>query len=77
MTRATEGLARSVQTRLVSHAKAIVQVAGDTPCPDLPFGRKYTVIGMLTSPVGVVQVVTVWLEEPGRAGVRLVTVQPR
>ena len=41
------------------------------------FGRKYTVIGVLTGPVGVVQVVTVWLEEPGRAGVRLVTVQPR
>ena len=32
---------------------------------------------VLTGPVGVVQVVTVWLEEPGRPGVRLVTVQPR
>jgi hypothetical protein len=41
------------------------------------FGRKYTVVGMLTGPVGVVEVVTVWLEETGRAGVRLVTVQPR
>jgi hypothetical protein len=44
---------------------------------DTPFGRKYTVMGKLTGPAGVVQVVTVWLEEPGMAGVRLVTVQPR
>ena len=44
---------------------------------DTPFGRKYTVPGMLIRPVGVVRVVTVWLEEPTRAGVRLVTVQPR
>jgi hypothetical protein len=29
-----------------------------------PFGRKYTVIGTLTGPIGVVQVATVWLEEP-------------
>jgi len=44
---------------------------------DTPFGRKYTVPGMLIGPVGVIRVVTVWLEEPVRAGVRLVTVQPR
>jgi hypothetical protein len=44
---------------------------------DTPFGRKYTVPGTLVGPVGVVQVVTVWLERPARDGVRLVTVQPR
>ena len=44
---------------------------------DTPFGRKYTVPGTLIGPVGVIRVVTVWLEEPVGAGVRLVTVQPR
>lgn len=44
---------------------------------DFEFGRKYTVPGELVGPLGSTQVLTVWLQEPGRAGVRLVTVRPR
>jgi uncharacterized protein DUF6883 len=41
------------------------------------FGRKYTVPGELRGPAGVAQVLTVWIQETGQQGVRLVTVRPR
>jgi hypothetical protein len=40
------------------------------------FGRKYTVPGELHGPTGSARVVTVWIQESGRQGVRLVTVRP-
>lgn len=44
---------------------------------DFEYGRKYTVPGELTGSAGRLQVLTVWIQEPGRADVRLVTVRPR
>jgi hypothetical protein len=44
---------------------------------DFEFGRKYTVVGELRGPAGAAHVLTVWIQEPGQAGVRLVTVRPR
>jgi hypothetical protein len=44
---------------------------------DFEFGRKYTVPGELKGPAGGMQVLTVWIQERGRANVRLVTVRPR
>ena len=44
---------------------------------DIEFGRKYTVPGDLKGPAGTIQVLTVWIQEPGRADIRLVTVRPR
>lgn len=44
---------------------------------DTEFGRKYTVPGDLRGPAGVAEVLTVWIQESGRADVRLVTVRPR
>ena len=70
-------LHRQTADAFVSEIQRLASSGKVSETEDTPFGRKYTVIGMLTGPVGVVQVVTVWLEEPGMAGVRLVTVQPR
>jgi hypothetical protein len=56
------GLARCVRTKLSE---------------DIAFGRKYTVPGELKGPAGIAQVLTVWIEEAGQPGVRLVTVRPR
>jgi hypothetical protein len=40
-------------------------------------GRKYTVVGELRGPAGAARVSTVWIQEPGKSSVRLVTVRPR
>jgi hypothetical protein len=39
--------------------------------------RKYTVPGELRGPAGSTRVLTVWIQEPGQVGIRLVTVRPR
>ena len=44
---------------------------------DTEFGRKYTVPGDLRGSTGSLQVVTVWIQETGPEGVRLITVRPR
>jgi hypothetical protein len=44
---------------------------------EIEFGRKYTVVGELRGPAGAARVLTVWIQEVGRADVRLVTVRPR
>ena len=55
-----------------------IAVAGEVAeVEDTEFGRKYTVAGDLKGPAGSVQVLTVWIQEPGQADVRLVTVRPR
>ncbi len=74
---ASAGFTDSTADAFVWEIRRLASSGEVSETEDTPFGRKYTVIGMLTGPVGVVQVVTVWLEETGRAGVRLVTVQPR
>jgi hypothetical protein len=43
---------------------------------DFEFGRKYTVPGELRGPIGSARVLTVWIEDSGREGVRLVTIRP-
>lgn len=74
---ASAGFTASTVDAFVSEIRRLASSGEVSETEDTPFGRKYTVSGILTGPVGVVQVVTVWLEEPGRPGVRLVTVQPR
>jgi hypothetical protein len=55
-----------------------IAAAGDVAeAEDFEFGRKYTVPGELRGPAGTVLVLTVWIQEPGQADVRLVTVRPR
>jgi hypothetical protein len=44
---------------------------------DTEFGRKYTVPGSLVGAKGTLAVLTVWIQEPRREDVRLVTVLPR
>ena len=44
---------------------------------DTSFGRKYTIGGELRGPTGATQILTVWIQEPGRSGPRLVSVRPR
>ena len=44
---------------------------------DTEFGRKYTVHGELAGPRGAAWVSTIWIQERGKAHVRLVTVRPR
>ena len=43
---------------------------------ETPFGRKYTVLGVLAGPSGSREVSTVWFQEAGQERVRLVTVRP-
>ena len=43
---------------------------------DTPYGRKYTVRGVLSGPTGTLDVATVWFLEPHQQTVRLVTVRP-
>ena len=74
---ASAGFSGGTADAFVSAIRRLASSGEVSRTEDTPFGRKYTVIGALAGPVGVVEVVTVWLEEPGRAGVRLVTVQPR
>jgi hypothetical protein len=74
---ASAGFTDRTPDAFVSELRRLAWSGEVSETEDTPFGRKYTVVGMLAGPVGVVEVVTVWLEEPGRAGVRLVTVQPR
>ena len=44
---------------------------------DTVFGRMYTVPGELRGAAGIVQVLTVWIDERGKPDLRLVTVRPR
>lgn len=74
---ASAGFTDSTVDLFLSEIRRLASGGEVSQIEDTPFGRKYTVNGVLTGPVGAVRVVTVWLEEPARAGVRLVTVQPR
>jgi hypothetical protein len=61
----------------IAEVRRIAAVGDVTEVKDFAYGRKYTVPGDLTGSAGSLQVVTVWIQEPGRAEVRLVTVRPR
>ncbi len=61
----------------IAEVRRIAAVGDVAEVEDFEYGRKYTVPGELTGPAGSLQVLTVWIQEPGRADVRLVTVRPR
>jgi hypothetical protein len=71
------GFTESTMEAFVSEIRLLAAAGEVSGVEDTEFGRKYTVPGVLTGPVGAVQVITVWIEEPGQPAVRLVTVQPR
>ena len=61
----------------IAELRRIAAVGEVAEVEDIEFGRKYTVPGDLKGPAGSVQVLTVWIQEPGQGDVRLVTVRPR
>ncbi len=61
----------------IAQVRRIAAVGDVSEVEDFEYGRKYTVPGDLTGSAGSLQVLTVWIQEPGRAEVRLVTVRPR
>jgi hypothetical protein len=74
---ASAGFTEATFDGFVAEVRRVAAEGDVSQVEDTTFGRKYTVSGALTGPAGVVQVLTVWIEEPGQSGVRLVTVQPR
>ena len=74
---ASAGFTESTIEAFVSEIRRVAAVGEISSAEDTEFGRKYTIPGTLTGPVKAVQVLTVWIEEPGQPTVRLVTVQPR
>jgi hypothetical protein len=61
----------------IAEVRRIAAVGDVSETEDFEYGRKYTVPGDLTGSAGSLPVLTVWIQEPGRPGVRLVTVRPR
>ena len=61
----------------MAEVRRIAVVGEVSEVEDIAFGRKYTVPGELKGSAGSAQVLTVWIEETGQPGVRLVTVRPR
>ena len=74
---ASAGFTDATIDAFVAQIRALAATGEVSDVEDTEFGRKYTVPGILTGPAGVVRVLAVWIEEPGQAGLRLVTVQPR
>ena len=74
---ASAGFTESTIEAFISEIRRVAAVGEIASAEDTSFGRKYTIPGTLTGPAKAVQVLTVWIEEPGQAAVRLVTVQPR
>lgn len=61
----------------VAEIRRIVETGEIDETEDTSFGRKYTVRGKLRGPTGATQILTVWIQEPGRSCPRLVSVRPR
>ena len=74
---ASAGFTEATSGAFGAQIRALAETGEVSGVEDTEFGRKYTVPGTLTGPVGAVQVLTVWIEEPGQTSLRLVTVQPR
>ena len=74
---ASAGFTESTMEAFMSEIRRLATVGEVSGVEDTEFGRKYTVSGTLTGPLKAVHVLTVWIEERGQPGVRLVTVQPR
>ena len=74
---ASAGFTESTIEAFISEIRRVAAVGEIASAEDTAFGRKYTIPGTLTGPGKALQVLTVWIEEPGQPAVRLVTVQPR
>jgi hypothetical protein len=74
---AAAGFTESSADGFIAEVRRIAESGDVEEVKDIGFGRKYTVPGELPGPTGAVGVVTVWIQEPGQPGPRLVTVQPR
>ena len=74
---AAAGFTEATLDEFVAEVRRVAAEGDLSQVEDTTFGRKYTVSGVLSGPAGAIQVLTVWIEEPGQRGVRLVTVQPR
>ena len=74
---ASAGFTEATSDAFGTQIRALAATGEVSGVEDTEFGRKYTVPGALAGPIGTVQVLTVWIEEPGQTSLRLVTVQPR
>ena len=74
---AAVGFDETTATAFVAEIRRIAEGGEVEETEEIEFGRKYTVPGELRGPVGVAQVLTVWIQETGQQDVRLVTVRPR
>ncbi len=70
------GFTDATHDEFVAEIRRLALAGEVSEVEDTRYGRKYTVRGSLRGPMGVIRVVTVWIEEPGQPGIRLVTVQP-
>lgn len=71
------GFDQTTADAFVAEVRRIAAEGEVSAVEDTAFGRKYTVPGGLKGPAGDAQVLTVWIQAPGQAGVRLITVRPR
>lgn len=74
---ATAGFNESMVDAFIAEIRRIAATGEVSGVQDTEFGRKYTVPGSLVGPIGVIQVLTVWIAEAGHPDLRLVTVHPR
>jgi hypothetical protein len=70
------GFDQAAVDAFVSELRRIAADGDVSEVEDFEFGRKYTVSGELRGPRGAARVLTVWIQEAGQEGVRLVTVRP-
>ena len=70
------GFDQAAVDAFVSELRRIAADGDVSEVEDFEFGRKYTVPGELRGPRGAARILTVWIQESGQEGVRLVTVRP-
>jgi len=70
------GFRRDQPESFVAELRRIARSGDVSSQEDTPYGRKYTVEGILTGPLGSREVATVWFQEPSQESVRLLTVRP-
>ena len=71
------GFTEVAVTEFIAEIRRIAASEDVVSVEDTEFGRKYTVGGQLKGPLGAAAIDTVWIKEPGKSVVRLVTVLPR
>jgi hypothetical protein len=63
---ASAGFTESTIDAFVSELRLLAAVGEVSAVEDTEFGRKYTLPGTLNGPLKAVEVLTVWIEEPGQ-----------